>query len=312
MGAAWRAARVAAWGAVRAAAGAGVRTGVLVCGVAIGCAPHARSHDDEAHATPRQPAGPDAMAGAAIADAAAGAMIADAAVASDATGVDTVAAGATIADAAVASSATGVDAAVASAADPPIVQAPIRWTAERARLTLAYRRQHSDPTAADLTIAPHVIVLHYTAGGSAKATRGYFDNERIEASRKDLARAGAVNVSAHFLVDRDGTIYQLQPADRFARHCIGMNHIAIGIENVGDEARFPLTDAQVAADATLVRMLARQFPITHLLGHFEVMRFRNHPYFVERDAYQNDKPDPGPRFMARVRARVADLGLAGL
>jgi N-acetylmuramoyl-L-alanine amidase len=268
---------------------------VLVCGVAIGCAPHARSHDDEAHATPRQPAGPDAMAVAASTDAA---------VAGDAGAGDAGAGDAGVGDAGVGDAGAG--------ADPAIVQAPMRWTAERARLTLAYRRQHSDPAAADLTIAPRVIVLHYTAGGSAKATRGYFDNERIEASRKELARAGAVNVSAHFLVDRDGTIYQLQPADRFARHCIGMNHIAIGIENVGDEARFPLTDAQVAADAALVRMLARQFPITHLLGHFEVMRFRKHPYYVERDAYQNDKPDPGPRFMARVRAQVADLGLAGL
>ena len=194
-----------------------------------------------------------------------------------------------------------------------IVDAPLAWSAERARLTLAYRRAHSDPGATDLAIEPRVIVLHYTGGGSAAATRAYFDHVRIEAARAQLARAGAVNVSAHYLVDRDGTIYRLQPPTRYARHCIGLNHIAIGIENVGDEARFPLTDAQVAADAALVRELARRFPITHLLGHYEVMRFRAHPYYVERDsAYRNDKPDPGPRFMARVRAAVADLHLRGL
>jgi hypothetical protein len=194
-----------------------------------------------------------------------------------------------------------------------IVDAPMAWSAERERLTLVYRRQHSDPEAADLTIDPRVIVLHYTAGGSATSTRNYFDNVRIEAARKQIARAGAVNVSAHFVVDRDGTIYQLQPPTRFARHCIGLNHIAIGIENVGDEAKFPLTEAQVAADAALVRTLAQRYRITHLLGHHEVMKFRDHPYYVERDAaYKNDKPDPGPRFMALVRARVADLGLQGL
>lgn len=194
-----------------------------------------------------------------------------------------------------------------------IVDAPIAWSDERARLTLEYRRQHSDPHALDLEIEPRVIVLHYTAGGSAKATRAYFDNVRIEASRGQLARAGAVNVSSHFLIDRDGTIYRLQPETRFARHCIGLNHLAIGIENVGDEDKFPLTDAQLAADAALVRELAARHPITHLLGHYEVMRFREHPYYVERDpSYRNDKPDPGAKFMAGVRARVADLHLQGL
>jgi N-acetyl-anhydromuramyl-L-alanine amidase AmpD len=196
---------------------------------------------------------------------------------------------------------------------PTIVDAPIAWSDERAELTLAYRRAHSDPDAKDLTIAPRVIVLHYTGGGSAKATRAYFDPPRIEGARTELARAGAVNVSSHFLVDRDGTIYRLQPETRFARHCIGLNHIAIGIENVGDGGKFPLTDAQVVADAALVRDLAGRFPITHLLGHSEVMKFRDHPYYVERDpTYKNEKDDPGDRFMARVRERVDDLKLAGV
>lgn len=205
------------------------------------------------------------------------------------------------------------DAVVSDAAAPvAIVDTPMRWTDERARLTLAYRRAHSDPGATELTIEPRVIVLHYTGGGSATGTRAYFDRTRIESSRTALARAGAVNVSAHFVVDRDGTIYRLQPETRFARHCIGLNHIAIGVENVGDGKRWPLTDAQVAANAALVRDLARRFPITHLLGHHEVMQFRKHDYYVERDArYANTKPDPGAAFMARVRERLADLPLAG-
>lgn len=193
-----------------------------------------------------------------------------------------------------------------------IVDTPMAWSDEREKRTLAYRRAHSDREAATVTIEPRVIVLHFTGGNSAMSTRAYFDNPTIEASRKALARAGAVNVSAHFVVDRDGTIYRLQPETRFARHCIGLNHLAIGIENVGDGARYPLTDAQVAADAALVRELAARFPITHLLGHHEVMGFREHAYYVELDAtYKNEKDDPGERFMANVRARVDDLGLAG-
>lgn len=193
-----------------------------------------------------------------------------------------------------------------------IVDAPLAWSAERERLTLEYRRTHSDPAATDLAITPRAIVLHYTGDDSAKSTRDYFDSPRIDAGRAELAPAGAVNVSAHFLVDRDGTIYRLQPERRFARHCIGLNHLAIGIENVGDDAKCPLTDAQVIADAALIRNLAARFPITHLLGHSEVMKFRDHPYYFERDpTYRSIKRDPGPRFMSRVRAMVEDVKLAG-
>ena len=201
----------------------------------------------------------------------------------------------------------------AAVARPPIVDTPMAWSDRREALTLEYRRRHSDPDAVDLAIVPKVIVLHYTGGDSAKSTRSYFDNVTIEDARKELQRAGKVNVSAHFVVDRDGTIYQLQPVTRFARHCIGLNHVAIGIENAGDEAKFPLTDAQVLADAALVRWLVAENPtITHLLGHHEVMGFRADPLYVERDAsYKNDKPDPGARFMAKVRAKLGDLDLKG-
>lgn len=203
-------------------------------------------------------------------------------------------------------------AALPAAAGPVIVDAPLAWSDARAALTLAYRRTHSDAAATDVVIAPRVIVLHYTGGSSAKGTRRYFDNLRIEASRPALARAGAVNVSAHFVVDRDGTIYQLQPVTRFARHCIGLNHVAIGVENVGDGARWPLTEAQVAANAALVRALAGAHPITHLVGHHEVMGMRKHALFRELDpTYGNDKPDPGPAFMAAVRAQLVDLALGG-
>jgi N-acetyl-anhydromuramyl-L-alanine amidase AmpD len=212
------------------------------------------------------------------------------------------------------------DASVAVVVDAPprkppiaIVDTPMKWSTKREALTLDYRRAHSDREAADLTIEPKVIVLHYTAGGSGKSTREYMDNVEIEASRPELRKAGAVNVSSHFVIERDGTIYRIQPETRFARHCIGLNHIAIGIENVGDDKKWPLTGAQVEANVALVRDLAARFPITHLLGHFEAMKFKKHAYYRELDpSYGNDKPDPGAAFMKKVRDKVGDLKLSGL
>ncbi|MBZ0231280.1 MAG: N-acetylmuramoyl-L-alanine amidase [Deltaproteobacteria bacterium] len=203
---------------------------------------------------------------------------------------------------------TPVDAAV----DAPlatIVDWPIAWPPSRDAAMLVYRRAHSDADAADTTIVPRMIVLHYTAGGSAKGTKSYFDRPRLEASRAKLREGGDVNVSAHFLVDRDGTIFRLMPETRMARHAIGVNHVAIGVENVGDEDRYPLTDAQVEANAALVRDLVARFPTIELLvGHHEVRALEGTPWFVERDpTYRNKKPDPGARFMAAVRAKLTDL-----
>lgn len=197
-------------------------------------------------------------------------------------------------------------------AEPVIVDRPISFDAERERLTIEYRRRHQDPAADGTTIEPRVVVLHYTGGGSLRATWRYFDRTRLEPGRPALRRAGPLNVSAHFLVDRDGTIVRLMPETRMARHCIGLNHVAIGIENVGDGSKHPLTEAQVRADAELVRSLARRFPITHLIGHQESNRMRRHPYWREREPdYGNRKPDPGSDFLRRVRARLADLRLSG-
>jgi hypothetical protein len=207
------------------------------------------------------------------------------------------------------SGSAGSDAALPEIA---ITDWPITWTDERTELMLAYRREHSDPAATDLTITPEVIVLHYTAGGSAASTKRYFDRTRMESGRARLKDAGAVNVSAHFLVDRDGTIYRLQPETTMGRHCIGLNHLAIGVENVGDEDRWKLTDAQIEANAALVRYLAAKHGIGVLVGHHEADRLEGTRYFRELDPYyRNDKPDPGPRFMVAVRARLGDLGLVG-
>lgn len=57
-----------------------------------------------------------------------------------------------------------------------------------------------------------------------------------------MAGSSALNVSTQFLVDRDGTIFRLLPDTTFARHVIGLNHLAIGIENIGCDD-MPVTQA---------------------------------------------------------------------
>ncbi|MGB1277464.1 MAG: N-acetylmuramoyl-L-alanine amidase, partial [Nannocystaceae bacterium] len=180
---------------------------------------------------------------------------------------------------------------------------------------LLYRKTHQRPDAPrvhTLTIEPKVIVLHFTDSDSLEVTWRYLNRETIEGKRPDIAAAGNVNVSTHFLIDRDGTVYRLMPETQFARHCIGLNHVAIGIENIGSAAE-PLTEAQALANADLIRNLAARYPrLTHLIGHQEYRQMEGHAYFDERDPnYRTDKVDPGDAFLARVRGLVADLELSG-
>lgn len=200
----------------------------------------------------------------------------------------------------------------ASDVDPKIIDKPINFDPERIQLTIAYRKLHQDPKASDVIIQPKMIILHWTGIPAFKSTWNYFNQTHAESAREQLAAAGEVNVSAQFLVDRDGAIYRLMPENWMARHCIGLNHVAIGVENVGDGGKFPLTDAQVKANAALVRYLAKKYPITHLIGHQEYRRMEGTPFFLELDPkYRNQKPDPGAGFMSRVRALVSDLKLQG-
>jgi N-acetylmuramoyl-L-alanine amidase len=193
---------------------------------------------------------------------------------------------------------------------PEIVDKPIAFDHERIRLTQEYMRKHYGIVRNDITIKPQAIVLHYTAIHSFESTWNYFNHTRIEAERAALQKESELNVSAQFLVDRDGTIYRLMPENWMARHCIGLNHLSIGVENVGDGKDFPLTDAQVDADAALVRHLTARFSIVYLLGHQEYRRMEKTPLFYEAVAgYRTGKSDPGEEFTRRVREKVADLNL---
>lgn len=197
---------------------------------------------------------------------------------------------------------------------PEIIDWPVIWNAERERLALLYFERHKgwapgqEPAVA-LRMVPRVIVQHWTAGPTARSAYNTFRAPRQQ-RRRDRSESNALNLCSHFVVDRDGTIYRLMPEDRVGRHAIGLNHVSIGVENVGDGKRWPMTAAQVAANARLVRWLSAAYPITHLVAHAEVNWMEGHPYFVETDPnFRSKRGDPGAPFMAALRAEVADLGL---
>jgi N-acetyl-anhydromuramyl-L-alanine amidase AmpD len=199
---------------------------------------------------------------------------------------------------------------------PVIVDHLLPYNAERERLTVEYLRAHrttalTGDTTKDTRMVPRVIVLHWTAGPTAMSAWSTFGPATLS-GRTELAGAGALNVGAHYLVDRDGTIERLAHEDRILRHTIGLNHVAIGIENVGGGEEWPLTEAQAAANVALVRWIVSRQPVTHLIGHLEYRGLEGTPYFEERDpTYRTTKPDPGADFMAAVRSRLQDLKVEG-
>ena len=193
-----------------------------------------------------------------------------------------------------------------------IVERPLPFGPRRQALTLEYVRAHYDPAANSIRVTPRMIVVHATETASLDSTLQIFWPDSLPAFRSDIARGGAVNVSSQYLVDRDGTIYHLVPDTLMARHVIGLNRIAIGIENVGGGPYPPLTPQQLAADRWLVQYLTERYPsIRYLIGHGEYGRFRHTPLWEERDStYITPKTDPGPDFMARLRQTLARNDLA--
>jgi len=194
-----------------------------------------------------------------------------------------------------------------------IIQKPIIFTAKRKDMTKEYIKKHYGLRVKNIKIKPKIIVLHWTAVMSFQDSFKRLNAEKLFSDRKDIAKASALNVSAHFLVDRDGTIYQLMPDNWMARHVIGLNYSSIGVENVGGEAnkKEDLTPAQVKANIKLIRYLKQKYPsITYLIGHYEYQKMQTNPLWLEKDAhYRTLKADPGKKFMQEVRTGVKKLRL---
>ncbi len=190
---------------------------------------------------------------------------------------------------------------------------PLEFGSERIELTKHYIKQHYGLHVNDIKIEPRMIVIHWTGSQTLEGAYAQLKPERLRPERSDIAASGAVNVSAHFLVDRDGTIYRLMDERTMARHVIGLNFHAIGIENVGgkENEEEDLTLEQLEANARLVAYLKQRYEgIEYLIGHYEYLQWRDTPLWLEKDKnYITYKRDPGKAFMRDLRSKTAHLGL---
>lgn len=194
-----------------------------------------------------------------------------------------------------------------------IVQTPIKFEKTRIQLTKEYIKKHYNLNVKNIKIVPKIILIHHTAIDTYEDSIKRFRAQTLPNDRPEIQGAGALNVSSHFMVDRDGTIYQLMPLDYMARHVIGLNYNSIGIENVGGaNSKDNLTDAQLRANIFLVNYLKKKFDtIEYVVGHYEYRCFESTKLWLESDvAYRTKKDDPSPRFMKELRQNISGFKAA--
>jgi N-acetylmuramoyl-L-alanine amidase len=164
---------------------------------------------------------------------------------------------------------------VASPPKPAIVQKLIPFGPVRRAEMAAYSKRHYG-TAVWRLVAPKVIVEHYTASESFASAYNTFAPDRPDSELHELP-----STCAHFVIDKDGTIYQLVPLSIRCRHTVGLNWTAIGIEHVGTSAAEILADKrQMASSLALTRWLMARFRIApkNVIGHAESL---SSPYHHE-------------------------------
>jgi N-acetylmuramoyl-L-alanine amidase len=163
--------------------------------------------------------------------------------------------------------------ALAAPVKPPVVQKPIPFSAARRAETATYAARHYGLHTWRLQ-HPHVIVEHYTGETSFSSAWDTFSRDVPDAELHELPAT-----CAHFVIDRDGTIYQLVPLTVICRHTVGLNWTAIGIEHVGtSDAEVLGNRAQRRASLRLTLWLMGRYRIgVHsVIGHSESLLSRYH------------------------------------
>lgn len=179
----------------------------------------------------------------------------------------------------------------------------------KTRLIREYALRHYGIDSWELK-EPGMIVVHFTETSTLKDAVDYFRPDTLADDRTFISRFGKLNVGIHYFVDKNGDILSFYPENIMARHIIGYNYTAIGIENIA-ENRKQLTDAQLEADAELIAGIRSRHPsIRYLIGHDEYDQ-TNLPHFtlyraVDTNYRMLSKPDPGKNFMKRLRALLKD------
>jgi N-acetylmuramoyl-L-alanine amidase len=154
----------------------------------------------------------------------------------------------------------------ARVARPHIVAKLIPFGAGRRAEMAAYAKRHYGIDRWRLE-HPHVIVEHYTASDSFSSTYAAFAHDTPDAELGELP-----GTCAHFVIDRDGTIYQLVRLNTMCRHTVGLNWTSFGVEHVGMSDRAILDDrAQYSASLSLTLWLMSTYGIQlrNVIGHNE-------------------------------------------
>jgi N-acetylmuramoyl-L-alanine amidase len=186
--------------------------------------------------------------------------------------------GGRLAPAGVARHARAVRALARAVAPPRVVSRPIPFGERRRQEMRAYARRHYGIDDHRL-LRPRVIVQHYTVTASFQPVYDTFAVDRPDPELGELP-----GVCAHYVIDRDGIVYQLVSTRIMCRHTVGLNYTAIGIEHVGtSDAQVLGNRRQLAASLRLTRMLQGRFGIAtrNVIGHNEN---RSSPYHRERVA----------------------------
>jgi AmpD protein len=156
-------------------------------------------------------------------------------------------------------------------------------------------------TSIDLLVVHAISLPPGDFGGPA--IEALFTNTLELSSHPYYAGIAGLQVSAHFLIRRDGAIVQYVPCVKRAWHAGASswrgrercNDFSIGIELEGSDD-VPFEDAQYAVAAALTDALAEAYPLADVVGHSDVAPGR--------------KTDPGPcfdwtRYRAAVSAKLA-------
>jgi len=184
---------------------------------------------------------------------------------------------------------------------------PIIFDEKRVELTKQYIKTHYGLKKSNINIIPKIIVVHHTGINDFDKSFKRFINPTLPNDRGDISSAGSLNVSTHFMIDKQGIIYKLMDETIMARHVIGLNYNSIGIENVGGENfEDNLTPAQLNANIKLIRYLQQKYStIKHLIAHYEYQDYEKSPLWLEKDAgYRTIKHDPSKRFMDELRKKL--------
>jgi len=199
----------------------------------------------------------------------------------------------------------GASPARSTATRPPIVIKLVPFGATRKAQMAAYSQHHYHQHTWKLT-DPRVIVLHHTDGADWQSAWNTFASNTAYNNEKP-------GVVAHFIVDKDGTIYQCLPLTVRGRHAIGMNWTAFGIEFVQEDhsgkdghwmdQQILHRTKQITAGLRLVRYLQSRFGIkkANVVGHATA---NASPYFKD---YTGIKNAAGDWFAPELKAFKARL-----